>query len=287
MPVVVLLVALLINSPLAVLGQDYAIQLAQIDGAVGPDSIMANRTVTFRFRVINNSDHHFNMMTLFRIWSPDGAEWSYPERYTYIDSMPPIVCDIPPVCFDTSVDSIYIDPEFRRGFQFASSVVVYRSADGLESDTAGWSLAMWFNPFIGLPPWYDDDPLGIPIEVRLSDTGRTICVDSGSSPPILPWGWGNGIRVTPSWSGPHCFTITDRCCRGSTGNIDYDPDNLVDIGDVTALISYLYIPPNPVPFCFDEANVDGDNEGLIDIGDLTALISYLYIPPNPEPAPCP
>ena len=32
---------------------------------------------------------------------------------------------------------------------------------------------------------------------------------------------------------------------------------------------------------------DGDIEALVDIGDLTALISYLYIPPNPEPAACP
>jgi hypothetical protein len=77
------------------------------------------------------------------------------------------------------------------------------------------------------------------------------------------------------------------CCVTIAGNIDGDPGELVDIGDLTALISYLYIPPNPVPGCPNEANVDGDGGGLIDIGDLTALISYLYIPPNPVPAPCP
>jgi hypothetical protein len=76
------------------------------------------------------------------------------------------------------------------------------------------------------------------------------------------------------------------CCVTIAGNIDGDPGELVDIGDLTALISYLYIPPNPVPGCPREANVDGDGSGLIDIGDLTALISYLYIPPNPEPAAC-
>jgi hypothetical protein len=76
------------------------------------------------------------------------------------------------------------------------------------------------------------------------------------------------------------------CCVGITGNVDGDSGELIDIGDLTALIAYLYIPPNPVPTCLEEANIDGDSEGLIDIGDLTALIRYLYIPPNPDPAEC-
>jgi hypothetical protein len=77
------------------------------------------------------------------------------------------------------------------------------------------------------------------------------------------------------------------CCWWMTGNVDDDPADLVDIGDLTALIMYLYIPPYPEPPCLEEANVDGDTAFLIDIGDVTALIMYLYIPPNPEPAPCP
>jgi hypothetical protein len=77
------------------------------------------------------------------------------------------------------------------------------------------------------------------------------------------------------------------CCIAITGNIDADCEEICDIGDLTALISYLYIPPNPMPDCFEEGNIDGDVDGLVDIGDLTALISYLYIPPNPPPAPCP
>jgi hypothetical protein len=76
------------------------------------------------------------------------------------------------------------------------------------------------------------------------------------------------------------------CCVGMTGNVDGDVQELVDIGDLTAMITYLYVPPNVEPPCLEEGNVDGDPEGLIDVGDLTALISYLYIPPNPEPAAC-
>jgi hypothetical protein len=83
------------------------------------------------------------------------------------------------------------------------------------------------------------------------------------------------------------FDVGCECCEGRTGNVDNDPDELVDIGDLTALIAYLYIPPNPRPACIDEANTDGDVDRLVDIGDLTALVAYLYIPPNPETAPCP
>ncbi len=74
-------------------------------------------------------------------------------------------------------------------------------------------------------------------------------------------------------------------CIGLTGNIDGDPDDVIDIGDVTFLISYLFIPPNTPPTCMAEANVDGDGEGLVDIADLNALIDYLFITFTP-PAPC-
>jgi len=76
------------------------------------------------------------------------------------------------------------------------------------------------------------------------------------------------------------------CCIGMTGNIDGDPEEIIDIGDLTALISYLFIPPNEAPGCTEEANVDGDEEGIVDIGDLTALIDYLFISHTP-PADCP
>jgi hypothetical protein len=76
------------------------------------------------------------------------------------------------------------------------------------------------------------------------------------------------------------------CCRGIAGNVDFDPDERIDIGDLTMLIQYLYVPAHDPPQCLAEANVDGDEQNAVDIGDLTALIAYLYIPPNPEPAPC-
>ncbi|HUV29614.1 MAG TPA: prenyltransferase/squalene oxidase repeat-containing protein [Acidobacteriota bacterium] len=99
--------------------------------------------------------------------------------------------------------------------------------------------------------------------------------------------WGDNI-LTTTWA---LLTLekdylTPSCCIGLTGNIDCDPAEVVDIGDLTALIRYLFIPPIPTLCCPEEANVDGDLEGIIDIGDLTALIAYLFISPNPDPAPC-
>jgi hypothetical protein len=79
--------------------------------------------------------------------------------------------------------------------------------------------------------------------------------------------------------------VCSGCCVSVTGNVDGDGGELVDIGDLTALIQFLYIPPNPEPICLEEANCDGIGE--VDIGDLTQLIQYLYIPPNPDPAVCP
>jgi hypothetical protein len=77
----------------------------------------------------------------------------------------------------------------------------------------------------------------------------------------------------------HCVFLLP-CCVGQVGNVDHDPCGTVDIGDLTALIHYLYIPPNPAPVCESEANVDNDPARRVDIGDLTALISYLYIDPT-------
>jgi hypothetical protein len=74
------------------------------------------------------------------------------------------------------------------------------------------------------------------------------------------------------------------CCRDIAGNVDGDAEELIDIGDLTRLIDYLYIS-NIEPECLSEANVDGDTDGLVDIGDLTALIDYLYISTAP-PAAC-
>jgi photosystem II stability/assembly factor-like uncharacterized protein len=89
------------------------------------------------------------------------------------------------------------------------------------------------------------------------------------------------------WLSDHVATACGpaTCCIGVTGNVDNDAEEVIDIGDLTALVAYLYIPPNPEPVCMAEANIDGDLDGVVDIGDLTTLIDYLYINHTPT-APC-
>lgn len=74
------------------------------------------------------------------------------------------------------------------------------------------------------------------------------------------------------------------CCVGITGNVDGDENEVVDIGDLTALINYLFIDFIP-PTCPAEGNVNGDMNQVVDIGDLTSLINYLFITFE-EPSSC-
>ncbi|UCC45685.1 MAG: FG-GAP repeat protein [Candidatus Zixiibacteriota bacterium] len=80
------------------------------------------------------------------------------------------------------------------------------------------------------------------------------------------------------------ITVLDTagCCVGLTGNVDGDESDLVDIGDLTKLIDYLFISYIP-PVCIEEANCDA--AGVVDISDLTVLIDYLFISYTP-PAAC-
>jgi hypothetical protein len=99
--------------------------------------------------------------------------------------------------------------------------------------------------------------------------------------------WPSGVvNVLTDVDANQFLTIVEgeSCCIGLTGNVDNDPGDVVDLGDLTALIDYLFISMTE-PDCMQEANCDGDVEGTVDLGDLTALIDYLFISFTP-PAPC-
>jgi len=139
---------------------------------------------------------------------------------------------------------------------------------------------------------------------------ETGCIDSDGDLLYYQWDWGDGeisdwigpfpsgeictvshawtesgvfdIRVsakdiwgyTTEWSPPVSVGID--CCVDFAGNVDNDPEDLTDLGDLTKLIDYLFISFTP-PICLEEANIDGDPVGTIDLGDLTRLIDYLFI----------
>ena len=73
------------------------------------------------------------------------------------------------------------------------------------------------------------------------------------------------------------------CCEGLVGNVDNDPDETVDVSDVTMLVLNLFVDFRSLP-CTREANIDGDPNGRVDIADLTRLLDYLYISFEPPAA---
>ncbi|RME25073.1 MAG: hypothetical protein D6800_07990 [Candidatus Zixiibacteriota bacterium] len=80
------------------------------------------------------------------------------------------------------------------------------------------------------------------------------------------------------------YVTTGNCCHGASGNVNCDPDDVVDVGDLTQLIDHLFISFPPL-CCPEEANINGDPDGTVDVGDLTVLIDHLFINFTPT-APC-
>lgn len=90
--------------------------------------------------------------------------------------------------------------------------------------------------------------------------------------------WSDGITADSN----SCNT-GGACCAGLAGNVDCDSNDNIDVGDLTTLISHLFVNFEEL-CCLNEANADG--LAGIDVGDLTRLIDYLFISFAP-PTPCP
>ena len=124
---------------------------------------------------------------------------------------------------------------------------------------------------------------------RASDTNTVSFTSYASFTTALSCSQGNYDAVTVD--GAVYMVGSSSCCTGtSVGNIDGSPDNLVSLGDLSALIDCLFISLNP-PACIEEADVDlsgqpNPDAESVSLGDLTALIDHLFISLNPLP-PCP
>ncbi len=68
--------------------------------------------------------------------------------------------------------------------------------------------------------------------------------------------------------------VNASCCVGTTGNVDGDPADMVDISDIVAIVDYL-VSSLPMSLCAAENDVTRD--GTIDISDVQALVDYLVI----------
>lgn len=77
------------------------------------------------------------------------------------------------------------------------------------------------------------------------------------------------------------------CCRGIRGDIDYDPNDQINISDLVALVDFMF-QGGPPPICVGEANISGDGEGGSEpwgIDDLVYLVDYMFNG-GPAPPPC-
>jgi hypothetical protein len=63
------------------------------------------------------------------------------------------------------------------------------------------------------------------------------------------------------------------CCVGTVGNVDGDPQDMVDISDMSTLTDYLFLGGS-ISDCHEENDIDGN--GVIDISDLSVLADFLF-----------
>jgi hypothetical protein len=103
--------------------------------------------------------------------------------------------------------------------------------------------------------------------------------------PCLPVNNSCGVLMGAYGMGENCRN----CCLNTRGNADGDPEDKVNISDITYLVGYLFSTPSgPAPPCLEEGNADGDSQERINILDITYLVSYLFgSPSGPAPPACP
>jgi len=79
--------------------------------------------------------------------------------------------------------------------------------------------------------------------------------------------------------------LGEQCCNGNglRGNVDGDPEDLVNISDMTYLVAFLF-SGGAAPPCLEEGDVNADE--VINISDMTYLVAYLFSG-GPAPEPCP
>ena len=70
---------------------------------------------------------------------------------------------------------------------------------------------------------------------------------------------------------------TSGCCLGALrGNVNYDPQDEVDISDVIFLVDFMF-GGGEAPPCFEEADVDADFVVELNIADLVYLVDYMFL----------
>lgn len=140
----------------------------------------------------------------------------------------------------------------------------------------------------GMPPGWSGQMFTLTATVGQDAIGNQLCLDSlticDHTPCIWDWTDVSG-SISPDWDGPYCYDVIsiESCCQGTVGNVNMDPDDVVDISDLTEFVNRLFLDPSPV-LCAGEANTNADPECSIDVADLQTLVQFLFLdgPPMPQ-----
>lgn len=89
----------------------------------------------------------------------------------------------------------------------------------------------------------------------------------------------------PLETSPAIVTLgASPCCIGTSGNVDQDAGEAVDLSDLIYLVNFLFLGGTG-PSCLEAANLNGDAGGEIDLSDLIYFVNYLFLG-GPGPASC-
>ncbi len=160
-----------------------SIWIGNVEGTNPDGTLKLDETIEFILHVTGDENYHRIMENGFRVYSPDGAEWT---------------ATVP----DTVPDGL------TRYFTGPVGFFTF-SCDGVGADTVGF-LAMDITG-TGMPPFFDEPAYIIRIgPIDTANAGKTIVVDSSSYPPVERWVWGYEYAV-PAWGGPYEYTVGDSC----------------------------------------------------------------------------
>lgn len=238
-----------------------SIDLVEIEGLWGSDSLQTDRPVTIHLAWNNSSpDFITGYCNGFKIWHTGGTR--------------------SPISVD---EDFYVNQALYCANMDGGQFNGYFGNDGLGEDTVTFSGFMMF--WSGLPPGTVCEMVRLTIVLDSDADGETVCLDSTWYPPSCDWSWSDpGGAVYPQWEGPFCFTAYD-CCDGMRGNINGDAEGKVNIVDLTFLVAYLF-DGGAEPPCWTEGDIDAD--GSINITDMTRFVAWFMAGGTaPPPEMCP
>ncbi|MCK4573842.1 MAG: thrombospondin type 3 repeat-containing protein [candidate division Zixibacteria bacterium] len=276
-----------------VVGTGGSVSLESVDGLYDVNSLVADGSslTTFYLRITGTDAVHKGLSNGFRVYSPDGAQWT-----TTVPDTTALGWDL----------------------LFSAHWLTNHRPDGIGADTIGFTHAGAAEP--GLPPGFDEVVYAITIgPIDPADHGKTIVLDSSLFAPTGAWKW-TGENVIPAWDGPHVFTIVDcsqtpdpdadgvglacdncpddnnpdqadtdgdgigdacdNCCyvRG-----DFDHNGRVDVSDIVGWVGWSFAQGEPPP-CDLECDMDASDQ--VDITDLVWWVKWSFNQDAP-PVPCP